>query len=65
MEVDVMDFRTIKRVRMEIETLGYFVLEVTDDFFKCVHFDDEVEILYYIYPSEDGYAVYTSKLQQL
>ena len=61
-----MNWRTIKRVRSEIENLGYFVIEVMDDCFKCVHFDDEIEIIYYIYPTEeDGYAVYTSKLEQI
>lgn len=60
-----MEWRTIKRVRPEIETLGYFILEVMDDCFKCMNFYDEVEIIYYIYPTEDGYAVYTSKLEQL
>ena len=61
-----MHYTVIRRVRLEIEHLGYFVLEVMDDCFKCVHFDDEVEIIYYIYPTEeDGYAVYTSKLEQL
>lgn len=61
-----MHYTVIRRVRMEIEALGYFILEVMDDCFKCVHFDDEVEIIYYIYPTdEDGYAVYTSKLEQL
>ena len=60
-----MHYTVIRRVRPEIETLGYFVLEVMDDCFKCVHFDDSVEIIYYIYPNEDSYVVYTSKLEQL
>ena len=60
-----MDWRQIKRVRSEIERVGYFVLEVMDDCFKCTHLDDATETLYYIYPTEDGYVVYTSKLEQL
>jgi hypothetical protein len=60
-----MNWRTIKRVREQIEVLGYFVIEVNEDHFKCTHLSDETETFYYVYPTKDGYAVYTSKLQQL
>ena len=60
-----MNWRTIKRVRMKIENEGYFVLEVMDDCFRCTHLDDATETLYYIYPTENGYVVYTSKLEQV
>ena len=61
-----MHWTVIRRVRPFIESEGYFVIEVNEDHFKCTHLDDAAETLYYIYPTEeDGYAVYTSKLEQL
>ena len=58
-----MDWRTIKRVREQIEVLGYFVLEVNEDHFKCTHLSDATETFYYIYPAEDGYAVFDGEIR--
>jgi hypothetical protein len=52
-----MDWRTIKRVRMEIERTGFFVEKVKEDCFLCTHLDDKEEVYYMITPNENDYDV--------
>jgi hypothetical protein len=60
-----MDWRTIKRVRMKLEHMGFFVEKIEDEYILCTNLDDDDEELYYIYPTEDSFIIRLYKIEQI